>query len=398
MEGMDFIERINEMVAQLRKRVPHCQTEEATKMSLILPFLEKVLGWDPSDPHQLVPEYAADIGTKRGEKVDYAIMVDDKPAILIEAKKVGTALGREPKNQLYRYFACTSAHFAILTDGIQYLFFADLDDENRMDPQPFFTINLFEIDGSSVAPLQAFSRTRFDVEENLELARDLRCTGQVENLLREVWARPSASFIKWIMGEVHEGPRPKRVKERYERTCKTALHAFLARESVRLKDADSATRKQEAKPAPKPEPEPTKRGTKTRAASTAPLAEPKPVPTKRDGGKGVPTTVTIGNWTETFNSLRGAVFGAWKQLDAVHRGFMQTWADASRGQGRGRPVVSMDSDAVPQKHRPLKCASGTWYVPGHGSRDMFTSFLRRSCEANGLELGKDVILADADDA
>ena len=379
MEGMDFVDRIKEMVTRLRKRVPHCQTEEATKMSLILPFIEKVLGWNPYDPHQLVPEYAADIGIKRGEKVDYAIMVDDEPAILIEAKKVGTALGREPMNQLYRYFACTSAHFAILTDGIQYLFFADLDDENRMDPQPFFTINLFEIDASSVAPLRAFSRTGFDVEGNLELARDLRCIGEVENLLRKEWAQPSDSFIKWIIGEVHDGPRTKRVKERYERTCKTALHAFLARESdLSGKDAGSTPCQQEAKPEPEPEP------------------EPEPVP--RVTRKRLPTTVTIGDWSETFKTYRAAVQGAWKHLDTVQPGFMQRWADAPQGQGRSGPVVSMDSNAAPNYNGPLACASGTWHVPSNCSRKTFTNFLRLSCEANGLELGKDVILADADDA
>lgn len=398
MEGMDFVGRMNEMAAQLRKRVPRCQTEEATKMSLILPFLEKVLGWDHSDPHQLVPEYAADIGTKRGEKVDYAIMVDDQPAILIEAKKVGTALGPEQLSQLFRYFACTSAHFGILTDGIQYQFFADLDDDNRMDAQPFFTLNVLEIDASSVAPLRAFSRTGFDVEGSLELARDMRCIGQVENLLREVWSEPSASFIKWIMGEVHEGPRSKRVKERYERTCKTALHAFLARESMRLKDADSAPPKQEAKPAPKPKPAPTKRGTKTREASTVRLAKPNPEPMKRGRGKSVPTTVTIGNRTEMFKSFRSAVFGAWKQLDAMQPGFMQRWADSPRGRGRGGSIVSLDSSAVSEYHRPLECASGTWHVPAAYDRKTLTKFLRFSCEVNGLELGKDVILTDVDDA
>ena len=377
MEGIDFVDRIKEMVGRLRKRVPHCQTEESTKMSLILPFLEKVLGWNPYDPHQLVPEYAADIGTKRGEKVDYAIMVDDEPAILIEAKKVGTALGREPMNQLYRYFGCTPAHFAILTDGIQYLFFADLDDENRMDPQPFFTINLFEIDASAVAPLRAFSRTGFEVEGNLELARDLRCIGQIGNLLRKEWAQPSDSFIKWIIGEVHDGPRTKRVKERYERTCKTALHAFLARESdLRVTDPpDSAPSQQDSKPAPEPRPEPTEK-----------------VQRKR-----VPTTVTIGTWTATFTSLRMAVFGAWQRLDAVRPGFMQTWADSPQGQGRNGPRASLDQDAVSKNNGPLECASGTWHVLANASRNEFTNHLRLSCEANGLELGRDVILADADD-
>ena len=375
MEGTDFVDRIKAVVAELRKRVPHCKTEEATKMSLILPFLEKVLGWNPYDPHQLVPEFAADIGTKRGEKVDFAAMADDEPAILIEAEKFGTDLGREHMNQLYRYFACTSARFAILTDGIRYLFFADLDDQNRMDPKPFFTLNLFEIDANSVAPLQAFSRTEFDVAKNLELARDLRCIGEVVNLLREVWAKPSDSFIKWIMAEVHEGPRKKHVRERYERTCKAALDAFLARASEPpTKDADSAPRKPEPKPAPESE------------------------PTQRITRKHVATTVTIGNWTETFKNFRSAVHGAWKQLDAVRPGFMQTWADSPQGHGRNGPRVALDPNAVSNINGPLECASGIWHVPSKCSRKSFTDFLRLSCEANGLELGNDVILADADDA
>ena len=377
MEGIDFGDRIKEVVAELRKRVPRCQTEEATKMWLILPFLEKVLGWNPYDPHQLVPEYAADIGTKRGEKVDFAMMADDEPAILIEAKKFGTDLGREHMNQLYRYFACTSARFAILTDGIRYLFFADLDDQNRMDPKPFFTLNLYEIDANSVAPLQAFSRTEFDVEKNLELARDLRCIGEVVNLLREVWAKPSDSFIKWIMGEVHDRPRTKRARERYERTCRDALDAFLARASdPPTEDADSAPRKQEPKPALQPKPEPAQRVTRKR----------------------VPTTVTIGTWTETFKTFKSAVFGIWKHLDAVRAGFMQTWADAPQGQGLNGPVVSMDSNAALKTSEPLECASGTWHVPAKFGSKALANYLRLSCEANGLELGKDVILADADDA
>ena len=381
MEGKDFGDRIEAVVEELRKRVPHCKTEEATKMSLILPFLEKVLGWNPYDPHQLVPEFAADIGTKRGEKVDFATMADDEPAILIEAKKYGTALGREHMNQLYRYFGCTSARFAILTDGIRYLFFADLDDRNRMDPQPFFTLNLFEIDASSIAPLQAFSRKEFNVERNLELARDLRCIGEVVNLLSKVWAEPSDSFIKWIMGEVHEGPRKKHVRERYERTCKDALQAFLARKSdLRLKDAASAPSMPKPRPAPKPAP------------------KPRPAPTKRETATGVLTTVTIGKWTETFKSFRSAVFGAWKHLDAVHPGFMQRWADSPQGHGRNGPRVSLDQDAVSNSNGPLECVSGIWHVPSHCSRKVHTNFLRLSCEANGLELGKDVILADANDA
>ena len=108
--------------------------------------------------------------------------------------------------------------------------------------------------------------------------------------------------------------------------------------------------------------------------------------------------MTIGTWTETFKYFRLAVFGAWKQLDAVRPGFMQTWADSPQGKGRGGPLVSMDPNAVSNNNGPLECASGTWHVPSNCSRKSFTYYLRLSCEANGLELGRDVILTDADDA
>ena len=99
-----------------------------------------------------------------------------------------------------------------------------------------------------------------------------------------------------------------------------------------------------------------------------------------------------------FKTYRAAVLGAWTQLDAAFSGFLRTWAESPQGTGLNGPHLSLDRDAVPDRHAALECASGTWHVPGHCSRKAFTHYLRISCEANGLELGKDVILADADDA
>ena len=138
---MDFVDEVRTRSGRFAGRVKHWEseppTEEGTKTSLILPFIQ-MLGYDIFDPTEVVPEFTADIGIKRGEKVDYAIMQRGKPAILIECKKYGSNLAEDAVSQLVRYFGVTSAHFGILTDGISYRFFSDLDQPNVMDPKPFF--------------------------------------------------------------------------------------------------------------------------------------------------------------------------------------------------------------------------------------------------------------------
>ena len=86
---MDFIDRLRALSGNARQRVPHARTEEATKNALVMPFLQ-VLGYDVFDPLEVVPEYVADVGMKRGEKVDYAILMDGDPIIIIECKAVGS--------------------------------------------------------------------------------------------------------------------------------------------------------------------------------------------------------------------------------------------------------------------------------------------------------------------
>ena len=118
---MDF-SRLDALVEKIRNTPKeNIQTEEATKMAFIAPFLN-LLGYDVFNPSIVVPEFVADVGSKKGEKVDYAIMDNGKPLILIEAKSVHENLDNH-NNQLVRYFTVTDAKFGILTNGIEYRFF-----------------------------------------------------------------------------------------------------------------------------------------------------------------------------------------------------------------------------------------------------------------------------------
>ena len=127
---MSFDEKIAVLIQRIPKLIDHLKTEEATKNALIMPFIS-ALGYDIFNPQEVVPEYIADIGTKKGEKVDYAIMRDGEIIILIECKKVGIDLTQTEMSQLFRYFTVTKARIAILTNGIQYNFFSDLEEANK---------------------------------------------------------------------------------------------------------------------------------------------------------------------------------------------------------------------------------------------------------------------------
>lgn len=115
------------------------------------------------NPQEFVPEFTADVGIKKGEKVDYAIMQDGNPVILIECKSITEDLSRHD-SQLFRYFGTTSAKFAILTNGVYYRFYTDLDDRNKMDSDPFLTINILDLRENQVPELKKFCKSVFDID------------------------------------------------------------------------------------------------------------------------------------------------------------------------------------------------------------------------------------------
>ena len=92
--------------------------EAQTKSSLIEPVLRS-LGWDDSDLTRVRKEYGTEVGTiKSGEKVDYALIKDGKPVILVEAKRLDSALNDTScKRQLFRYLRETPASVGILSNG-----------------------------------------------------------------------------------------------------------------------------------------------------------------------------------------------------------------------------------------------------------------------------------------
>ncbi len=234
---MDFIDEVRTRSGRFATRVNHLDTEEATKSALVLPFVQ-MLGYDIFDPTEVVPEFTADVGTKKGEKVDYALMQDGKPAILIEAKKHGSNLDEEEISQLLRYFTVTNARFGILTDGVTYRFFSDLEEPNVMDPRPFFEFDMLDFTDAQVAELKRFTKSTFDMSEAVDAAKDLKYTTEIKRVLSEEFSSPSEDFVRFIIRQIYKGVATSGVREMFKTLTHQAITEFInERIDSRLKSA-----------------------------------------------------------------------------------------------------------------------------------------------------------------
>ncbi len=234
---MDFIGEVRTRSGRFAKRIEHLETEEATKSSLVLPFLQ-MLGYEIFDPTEVVPEYTADVGIKKGEKVDYVLMQGGKPAVLIECKRYGSNLDDSEISQLLRYFTVTEARLGILTDGITYRFFSDLDQPNVMDPRPFFEFNMLEFTEAQVEELKRFTKSSFDLGEIVDAAWELRYTNEIKRVLAEELASPSEEFVRFMVSRVYGGRATQTIRRQFEALAKSAFAQFINdRISVRLKSA-----------------------------------------------------------------------------------------------------------------------------------------------------------------
>lgn len=234
---MDFIDEIKALATRIPKQLEHLQTEEATKNALIMPFIN-ALGYNVFDPTEVMPEFTADVGTKKGEKVDYAIMKDGKPIILFECKRASANLDDGQASQLFRYFATTDARFGVLTDGILYRFYSDLEDPNKMDAKPFLEFNMQEIDDATVGELKRFTKSAFDLEEMIAAAGEMKYTKEIKRILGEELRNPSEDFVRFFAKQVYSGLMTKAVREQFTQLTKQAFQHFINdRISDRLKSA-----------------------------------------------------------------------------------------------------------------------------------------------------------------
>jgi len=223
---MDFLDQLRLIASRVPNQAGHLQTEEATKNALVLPFI-KALGFDVFDPTEVRPELTADVGVKKGEKVDYAILRDGKPIIIMECKKYGTDLRKIQATQLFRYFTVTETRFGVLTNGTHYFFYTDLDQPNMMDAKPFLEFNLLDFKDQDAEELKKFTKTTFDINNILSTATDLKYTKEIQRVLNEQLHSPSEEFVRLLAGKVYSGRMTQVVKDQFTQLTKRAFQQLV---------------------------------------------------------------------------------------------------------------------------------------------------------------------------
>ncbi len=247
---IDFKEQIKQLADRIVRLKDQIQTEEATKNAFIMPFLT-ILGYDVFNPIEVVPEFVCDIGTKKGEKIDYAIFKDGNPTILIECKSWNQNLNLHD-GQLLRYFHVSKAKFGILTNGIEYRFYTDLVAPNIMDEKPFLEFNIQEVKDNQVDELKKFHKTQFDAASITNTATELKYQNELRNLIQAEFNSPTADFVKHFAKQVYPSVVTAKVLEQFTGLTKKSIQQHITdliqdRLKTALNKEDEAAKEQEAK-------------------------------------------------------------------------------------------------------------------------------------------------------
>ena len=227
----DLKSKILSLSDKILKNRDNIHNEEATKTSFVLPFLQ-IIGYDIFNPNDVHPELTADIGTKKGEKVDYGIFKDNKLIMIIECK----SWKENPdihKSQLHRYFHVTPAKVAIITNGIIYKFYSDIDELNKMDFEPFLEFNILNISEEAIRQLSLFTKNKFNLEsilnqvQNWKIKKLIWYREEIIKILSKDFDNPSPLFIKYVVSQLlNKESINNKTAEYFENIVKNALTEF----------------------------------------------------------------------------------------------------------------------------------------------------------------------------
>lgn len=237
------LEQLHQRVNGLKDQI---NTEEATKNAFVLPFIQ-ILGYDIFNPTEVIPEHTCDIGTKKGEKVDYLIRKNDEPILIIECKHWKENADAH-NSQLHRYYHVAKAKFGVLTNGIVYNFYADLEKPNIMDEKPFLTIDIEDLKDSSIKILESFTKSEYNLERILDSAEALKYIKAIRKEFEKEIENPSDEIVKLLVNRFFDKPltasRMISFKEYTKKALTTSINESI---NYRLKSALNINEKIETK-------------------------------------------------------------------------------------------------------------------------------------------------------
>ena len=173
-------------------------------------------------------------------------MKDGAPIILIECKHWQQDLSLHD-TQLKKYFVASKAKFGVLTNGIRYLFYTDLEDQNIMDEKPFLELDITDVKDYQLEELKKFHKSYFDIDNILNSASELKYSNELKKIFAEEIVNPTPEIVKYFTKKVYDGIITSKVQEQFSELVKRAISSYINELiSKRLKTALSSEEQREA--------------------------------------------------------------------------------------------------------------------------------------------------------
>lgn len=382
---MAFSDNLRTLANQIEERRKHVATEEAVKQALILPFIG-LLGFDIYNPAELIPEYKAG-WAKATEKIDYALQLAGRCVLFVEAKGPNETLTNYDA-QLAKYFNSTpEVKFAIITNGVQYRFFTDLQEPNILDKKPFFEFDFDSFADADVTVLERFRKDVFSVENLVGYAEDLVFLGTLKNRFKKLLREPSDEFISFAIKDagIVDTRVTQKVVDRFRPLVKESISAAVL-EIVQQSLLPQAAVLERADPIPAP-----------------PIAEPvPPLESTKDSEIG-PRIVTTDDELRAFDIIKTAVaahvpdekqirYNDTTSYFAVQYNVTTRWFARLWVQDRERKIVIVRLE--PSRATEIAGAMEWENAPGGGARTYFTDVEELSTIAAAfIEAAQQVVVA-----
>ena len=224
MVSPDLI-RLCEVIETLQRKLEGLRQlslkETPTRTILVDPLLE-ALGWDVRDPHEVQMEYP----TVDGKSVDYALKINRKPIVLVEAKPLDDPLGDvKAVTQVVGYAANGGIASCILTNGVKWKVYRSLEECSAPD-KLMFEVTLDPKEAAGVTSTQlAEQMWRFSLDETAKgtldsLGEHIFTDGKVRKALERMMADPPRALLNLVRRyAADQGLSPRKIRESMERIC-----------------------------------------------------------------------------------------------------------------------------------------------------------------------------------
>lgn len=165
---MELKDEIGQFALRIKKMLPQVQSEDLTRNALVMPFIQ-ILGYDVFNPSEVQSEAVMDFGVKKSKKVDYTIMKDGEPAILVECKHHDEDLDIHD-SRLSKYFRKTKAKYGLLTNGLVYRFYTEKMVKSKKTSEPLFEFKITDTKATIIAKMIEEHGEYFNVKAKNTLA------------------------------------------------------------------------------------------------------------------------------------------------------------------------------------------------------------------------------------